>query len=113
MEVEYKVFELIDLFLRDSSLGQFQSRLNFISLLYKHFSTKKPSTPAMSVRLTHILNIMHYTLHYYSQFKDKLAQTINRLDQESRDKIKTLIDVSKWTVQKFNIVKNNIDKKHK
>lgn len=27
--------------------------------------------------------------------------------------MKTLIDVSKWTVQKFSVIKNNIDKTHR
>jgi hypothetical protein len=35
------------------------------------------------------------------------------LDASARDKVKTLIDVSKWTVQKFAQVKNNIDKRHR
>jgi hypothetical protein len=36
-----------------------------------------------------------------------------RLDAAAREKVKTLIDVSKWTVQKFEQVKNNIDKRHR
>ena len=51
--------------------------------------------------------------NYYLQFKPKLASTIERLDAGARTKIKTLIDVSKWTLQKFSVVKNNIDKTHK
>jgi len=50
---------------------------------------------------------------YYGQFRDKLASTLARLDSEAREKVKTLIDVSKWTVQKFAQVKSNIDKRHR
>lgn len=35
------------------------------------------------------------------------------MDADAREKVKTLIDVSKWTVQKFAQVKNNIDKRHR
>jgi len=35
------------------------------------------------------------------------------LDAQAREKIKTLIDVSKWTLQKFTQVKSNIDKTHR
>ena len=35
------------------------------------------------------------------------------MDAAAREKVKTLIDVSKWTVQKFEQVKNNIDKRHR
>lgn len=38
---------------------------------------------------------------------------MDRLDGNAREKVKTLIDVRKWTVQKFSIIKNNIDKTHK
>ena len=36
-----------------------------------------------------------------------------RLDKDSRQKIKTLIDIKKWTIQKFETVRNNIDKTHR
>jgi hypothetical protein len=42
-----------------------------------------------------------------------LDSTLARLDAAAREKVKTLIDVSKWTVQKFEQVKNNIDKRHR
>jgi len=42
-----------------------------------------------------------------------LQSTVDRLDGNAREKVKTLIDVRKWTVQKFSIIKNNIDKTHK
>jgi len=64
-------------------------------------------------RLRKVLNILHFILGYYSQFKPKLVRTIARLDAQARDKIKTLIDVSKWTLQKFSQVKSNIDKTHR
>lgn len=56
---------------------------------------------------------MHFTLGYYGQFKGKLIRTIARLDAQAREKVKTLIDVSKWTLQKFTQVKSNIDKTHR
>jgi 1,6-anhydro-N-acetylmuramate kinase len=56
---------------------------------------------------------LSFVIGYYGQFKEKLEKTIGRLDAQARDKIKTLIDVSKWTVQKFAQVKNNIDKTHR
>ena len=38
--IEAKVFELLDLFIRDSSLGVYQSRLLFIDFMKKHFAYK-------------------------------------------------------------------------
>ena len=64
-------------------------------------------------RLGKVLNILHYILGYYGQFFGKLQRTIGRLDVAAREKVKTLIDVSKWTVQKFTQVKSNIDKTHR
>ena len=54
--------------------------------------------PLLKERLDKVINILHFILGYYGQFKDKLIRTIARLDAHARDKIKVLIDVSKWTV---------------
>jgi hypothetical protein len=35
------------------------------------------------------------------------------LDKQAREKIKLLIDIKKWTVQKFTVMKSNIDKTHR
>ena len=69
--------------------------------------------PLVTDRLEKVINILHFTLGYYGQFKAKLQRTVARLDAAARDKVKVLIDVSKWTVQKFSQVKSNIDKTHR
>ena len=67
----------------------------------------------MKKRLSKVINVLNFILSYYGQFAEKLRNTVDRLDGAARTKVKTLIDVSKWTVQKFTIVKNNIDKTHR
>ena len=67
----------------------------------------------MKTRLKNIINVLAFVTTYYGQFRNKLVSTVERLDSDARTKIKTLINVSKWTVQKFSIVKNNIDKPHR
>lgn len=64
-------------------------------------------------RLNTVVNILDFVAGYYGQFEEKLISTVRRLDEAAREKVKTLIDVSKWTVQKFVQVKNNIDKRHR
>lgn len=120
-EVELQIFELVDLFIRDSSLGLFASRLAMVRLLYESLLLKqqhlqrpeksrlpgglvyipeyKPAERALVLeRIRKVVNILHFVLGYYSQFRDKLSRTIARLDAAARDKIKVLIDVSKWTL---------------
>lgn len=120
--VELKIMEVLDLFMRDSSLGLFQARLAFIHLLRDHFEhkldiankLKKVKMPEnMQKRLITVVNVLDFVTGYYGQFEEKLISTVRRLDEAARDKVKTLIDVSKWTVQKFVQVKNNIDKRHR
>lgn len=38
--VELKIMEVLDLFMRDSSLGLFQARLAFVGVLREHFGHK-------------------------------------------------------------------------
>ena len=118
LAVEAKVFELLDLFIRDSSLGVYKSRLVFIAFLVAHFnyklahqSNKQPEK--VKIRLAKVINIVSFIHSYYAQFESKLKKTVERLDSAARTKVKTLIDVRKWTVQKFTVVKNNIDKTHR
>ena len=49
-------------------------------------------------RLVKVLNVLSFTEGYYSQFEAKLRSTISRLDEQARAKIKTMVDVSKWSV---------------
>ena len=77
-EIETKVFELLDLFIRDSSLGQFQSRLNFIHMMLDHFEviakdTKAKKNEKVEQRLARVINVLDFVLTYYTQFKAKLA----------------------------------------
>lgn len=111
-----KIMDVLDLFMRDSSLGQFTARLSFLELLHAHFKSKKKYqrySKRMSERLRVVVNVLNFVSNYYAQFREKLASTVARLDADAREKVKTLIDVSKWTVQKFAQVKNNIDKRHR
>jgi len=127
------MFELLDLFMRDSSLGVYQSRLTFIQFLEKHFAYKLATQKVVAnkgsarkqalkppallemvrTRLSKVVNILAFIHGYYGQFEAKLTATVERLDSAARTKVKTLIDVRKWTVQKFTVVKNNIDKTHR
>lgn len=52
----------------------------------------------MAERLHKVINILHFVIGYYGQFREKLQRTIARLDAQAREKVRVLIDVSKWTV---------------
>lgn len=67
------MFELLDLFMRDSTLGQFNGRLKLISFLARHFSHKQSTLTAVSKekvrhRLTKLVNALCFVQAYYSQF---------------------------------------------
>ena len=40
-KVELNIFEVVDLFIRDSSLGLYESRLKVVELMYKSFVLKQ------------------------------------------------------------------------
>jgi hypothetical protein len=75
--------------------------------------SKVTSSDEMRTRMRKISNIIDFAVSYYSQFEAKLISTIERLDGAAREKVRTLIDVSKWSLQKWAQVKNNIDKVHR
>jgi hypothetical protein len=82
--VEVKIFEVLDMFIRESSLGQFVTRLRFLSILRTHLKLKKKSykgtmksplletvkkglyTTDLELRLRKVLNIMHFIESYYT-----------------------------------------------
>ena len=75
-EVENKIFEVLDLFMRDSSLGQYISRLKFIKILLNSFKSKSlitsdsllrkvKMTDLMNERLGNVINIIEFVLKYY------------------------------------------------
>lgn len=112
-----KILDLCDLYVRDSTLGTFKPRLQFISVLKDHLLVKQSlvvkMSEKMSARLQKSINALEFVFTYYNQFKPKLQATIARLDSQAREKVKTLIDIKKWTLQKFTIMKDNVDKTHR
>ena len=85
--IELKIMEVLDLFMRDSSLGQFQSRLSFLQLLLTHFKAKAKQlkliqkkqviafslldgvdrvTKKMNERLRIVINILDFVSSYYA-----------------------------------------------
>jgi len=110
------------MFIRDSSLAVFKTRLKSLKLLKemlevfheiliqsalgkfysKHIKLPMTYTKEQTIlclkRSKYCQSILFYIINYYGQFEEKLDKTIDRLDKQAREKIKTLIDVSKWTV---------------
>lgn len=75
-EIENKIFEVLDLFMRDSSLGQYISRLRFLKILLNGFKAKSnitsdsilrkiKMTEQMTDRLKSVINILEFVLKYY------------------------------------------------
>jgi midasin (ATPase involved in ribosome maturation) len=89
------VFNTVDMYIRESNLGQYEYRLLHIRILHKQMET-----------LGHyeIANILYFILQYYSQFVNKLKQVMKSLEADTEEHIKTIVDVSKWNVQKFESV---------
>lgn len=88
-----------------------------MSLLISHLKCKQAAiaraSPSFLVRLQSAINALNFVHEYYKQFFPKLQQTISRLDADAREKVKLLIDIKKWTLQKFTILKDNVDKTHR
>ena len=69
--VEAKIFELLDLFIRDSSLGVYQSRLVFVAFLRDHLAYKLAYQCAkqpdyLRHRLSKVINVVSFIHAYYA-----------------------------------------------
>ena len=56
-----------------------------------------------------IESVANFVRRYYQQFVPKLIEEKHELESRAKEKIQTLVDVSKWSVQKFTVIKSNID----
>ena len=68
--VEEKVMDMLDLFIRDSSLGVFMSRLRFVQFLADHFEYKlterqKSLGAEVQERLFKVVNVLKFVHAYY------------------------------------------------
>ena len=81
--------------------------------LLGYLQSKEVTSEQIRVRMGKIANVMNFAVNYYSQFEAKLIKKIETLDGAAREKVRVLIDVSKWSVQKFAQVKTNIDRTHR
>ena len=69
---DYKnAFSMVDIFLRDSCLGTFDTRLNSLRVM-------KDALPEGKLK-----NSVAFCVHYYAQFQTLLDQTITRLSTEA------------------------------
>lgn len=97
-DVDYdKIFDAVDLYIRDSNLSQFNNRLLHLNILRNQMDT---------INKRGVSNILHFVYMYYHQLQDKHKTVMHELQSETETKIKTVIDVSKWSVQKFETVSN-------
>lgn len=89
------IFDAVDMYIRDSNLSQFNNRLLHLNILRDQMD---------SIGKRGVSNVIYFVYMYYSQLKDKHKEIMKELQTETETKIKTLIDVSKWSVQKFETV---------
>ncbi len=103
---------MLDLFVRDASLAEFKPRLQLMKMFKKELKARQVPDK-LKPRHSKVLNVLSYVTGYYGQFEHKLDLVINRLDLDAREKVRTLIDISKWNIQKFDQLKSNVDKTHR
>ena len=97
-DIEYdKVFDAVDMYIRDSNLSQFNNRLLHLNILRDQMD---------GIGKKGVSNILHFVYMYYKQMQTKHADVMKELQKETEEKIKTVVDVSKWSVQKFKTVRN-------
>jgi hypothetical protein len=96
MDISYDtIFDAVDMYIRDSNLSQFNNRLLHLNILRDQMD---------SIKKRGVSNVIYFVYMYYSQLRDKHKEIMKELQTETETKIKTLIDVSKWSVQKFETV---------
>lgn len=95
-DIEYdKIFDAVDLYIRDSNLSQFNNRLLHLNILRDQMDT---------IQKKGVSNVLHFVYMYYSYFQEKHKNVMAALQKDTEIKIKTIVDVSKWSVQKFETV---------
>ena len=70
-------FMMLDLYIRDSSLGTFDHRLESLKILIETLPQSK------------LTNSIGFIMNYYGQFKGLLDSTISRLSADAQSKVKT------------------------
>lgn len=95
-DIEYdKIFDAVDLYIRDSNLSQFNNRLLHLNILRDQMDT---------IQKKGVSNVLHFVYMYYSYLQEKHRSVMLALQNETETKIRTIVDVSKWSVQKFETV---------
>lgn len=90
-----KIFDAADLYIRDSNLSQFNNRLLHLHIIKDQMD---------SIGKKGACNVIHFVYTYYTLFKVHYDDVMKKLQTETETKIKTVVDVSKWSVQKFRTV---------
>lgn len=65
-----KILDLLDLYIRDSTLGTFRPRLKFLSVLKEHLLNKQSNivrvSDTVALRLQQAINCLTFVIAYYT-----------------------------------------------
>ena len=99
-DIEYdKIFNAVDMYIRNSNLSQFQNRLLHLRIIKDQME---------SIGKIGSYHVIHFVYTYYKLFQQHYDDVMKELQNETETKIKTIVDVSKWSVQKFKTVSFSI-----
>ncbi|XP_033336576.2 midasin [Megalopta genalis] len=100
-----KISENLERFLTESSLIQFESRLQLIYLFYQHISTFIEGKNEKELSA-----IFWNVYHYYSCFLDDVTNKIKSLKEPIAKKLKDTVKITRWNDISYWSVKNTAEK---
>ncbi|XP_076823935.1 midasin-like isoform X3 [Clavelina lepadiformis] len=93
-------------FIETSKIGQFEARLNLLSVFYSHLCCKHQKQDPLAM--------VFINLHcYYKQFLDALKVRIASLRQPIEKDLKSFVKIAKWNDINFYAVKDSTIKTHR
>lgn len=101
-----KVIESLERFLVESSLIEFETRLQLIYLFYRHVDHLLEKTK----RQKELLAILWNIYFYYSQFLDDVRNKIKVLKEPIAKKLKDTIKITRWNDISYWSVKNTAER---
>lgn len=103
-----KIIKALEEFIENSSLGEFESRLNLLFIFHCHV-LHLPNTPKTQVLISVLWNLYRY----YQQFLENVNNKIKTLRTPVEKKLKDFIKIARWNDINYWSVKQTVEKTHR
>ena len=108
-----QLFENLDLYVRSSNLGQFETRLKLIYAFCMHLHYEIELQPTEKDKKEPLRNLLYHIYRFYAQHAELVALRLKQLRDPIEKKLLEHVKICRWDEQSYYSLKEAAEKSHR